>query len=77
MLRSVLSAAFLIAGLASAAVTRVEVKSRVDLPIVNYEQITGKVYFKGEASRLRRIMMDKDPVCASLHPEGVLPEAAV
>jgi len=37
-------------------------------------EITGKVYFKGEAPRLRRIMMDKDPVCASLHPEGVLPE---
>jgi plastocyanin len=37
-------------------------------------EIAGKVYFKGEAPRLRRIMMDKDPVCASLHPEGVLPE---
>lgn len=37
-------------------------------------EITGNVYFKGEAPRLRRIMMDKDPVCASLHPEGVLPE---
>jgi plastocyanin len=37
-------------------------------------EITGKVYFKGEAPHLRRIMMDKDPVCASLHPEGALPE---
>lgn len=37
-------------------------------------EIAGKVYFHGEAPRLRRIMMDKDPVCASLHPEGVLPE---
>src|SRR5690348_13822475 len=37
-------------------------------------EIAGKVYFKGEAPRLRRIMLDKDPVCASLHPEGVLPE---
>jgi plastocyanin len=37
-------------------------------------EIAGKVYFKGEAPRLRRMMMDKDPVCASLHPEGVLPE---
>ena len=37
-------------------------------------EIAGKVYFKGEAPRLRRIMLDKDPVCASLHPEGALPE---
>ncbi len=37
-------------------------------------EIAGKVYFKGQAPRLRRIMMDKDPVCASEHPEGVLPE---
>jgi plastocyanin len=37
-------------------------------------EIAGKVYFHGEAPHLRRIMMDKDPVCASEHPEGVLPE---
>jgi hypothetical protein len=33
------------AALAHAAVTRVEVAQRVDLPLINYEQITGKVYF--------------------------------
>jgi hypothetical protein len=31
--------------LANAAVTRVEIASRADLPIANYERITGKVYF--------------------------------
>src|ERR1700727_3009933 len=31
--------------LASAAVTRVEIASRADLPNSNYERITGKVYF--------------------------------
>ncbi len=31
--------------LARAAVTRVEIASRADLPIANYERITGKVYF--------------------------------
>ncbi len=37
-------------------------------------EIAGKVSFNGTAPHLRRIMMDKDPVCASLHPEGALPE---
>jgi len=36
---------FLIAALAQAAVTRVEVSQRTDLPQVNYEQIAGKIYF--------------------------------
>ena len=31
--------------LARAAVTRVEIASQADLPIANYERITGKVYF--------------------------------
>jgi len=31
--------------LASAAVTRVEIASRTDLPIANYERLTGKIYF--------------------------------
>jgi hypothetical protein len=31
--------------LANAAVTRVEIASRADLPVANYERITGKVYF--------------------------------
>jgi hypothetical protein len=31
--------------LASAGVTRVEIASRTDLPIANYERLTGKVYF--------------------------------
>lgn len=31
--------------LASAAVTRVEIATRADLPVDNYERITGKVYF--------------------------------
>ena len=37
-------------------------------------EIEGKVYFKGQAPQLRPISMEKDPVCASEHPEGVLPE---
>jgi plastocyanin len=37
-------------------------------------EITGKVYFHGEAPHMRPISMAKDAVCASLHPEGVLPE---
>src|SRR5438552_389663 len=35
----------LFAAIASAAVTRVEVTERVDLPVDNYERIAGKVYF--------------------------------
>jgi hypothetical protein len=31
--------------LAQAAVTRVEIASRTDLPVANYERLTGKVYF--------------------------------
>jgi hypothetical protein len=40
-------AAFLVVslGLAQAAVTRVEIASRADLPNANYERVTGKVYF--------------------------------
>ena len=49
MLKKVFPTALLLAGLAHgfahAAVTRVEVAQRVDLPFENYEQITGKVYF--------------------------------
>ena len=32
-------------GLAQAAVTRVEIASRADMPNANYERIAGKVYF--------------------------------
>ena len=40
------SALFLISlTLATAAVTRVEISSRADLPIDNYERLTGKVFF--------------------------------
>ena len=35
----------LCAAISQAAVTRVEVAQRIDIPIVNYEQITGKAYF--------------------------------
>src|SRR5260370_2664392 len=45
-----------IASFISAAVTRVEVTERADLPIANYERLTGKVYFavdqKLEANRI-------------------------
>src|SRR5215475_1741793 len=37
--------AFLIPALTFAAVTRVEIAQRTDLPQANYEQITGKIYF--------------------------------
>ncbi len=43
--RNIVLTLILVAAFTQAAVTRVEVTSRVDLPIVNYEQITGKVYF--------------------------------
>jgi hypothetical protein len=36
---------FVFAALAMGAVTKVDVASRVDLPVANYERITGKVYF--------------------------------
>ncbi len=45
MPRRIVPAVFLIAALAQAAVTRVEITDRANLPIANYEQITGKVYF--------------------------------
>ena len=45
MFSRILPATLILAGLAHAAVTRVEVADRTDLPIANYEQITGKVYF--------------------------------
>ena len=45
MLSRIISATLLLSGLTHAAVTRVEIAERVDLPIANYEQITGKVYF--------------------------------
>jgi hypothetical protein len=45
MLSRIVSATLVLAGLTHAAVTRVEIAERVDLPIANYEQITGKVYF--------------------------------
>src|SRR5580700_3984358 len=41
----ILSAPIFCLSIAQAAVTRVEVAQRVDIPIVNYEQITGKAYF--------------------------------
>jgi hypothetical protein len=44
MLRKAALSLFSLA-LANAAVTRVEIASRADLPIANYERITGKVYF--------------------------------
>src|SRR5712671_5275882 len=40
-----LPVALVFAAFAHAAVTRVEIAKRVDLPIANYEQITGKVFF--------------------------------
>src|SRR5690349_4293337 len=44
MLRRTAAALFLCA-LAQAAVTRVEVSERADLPLKNYERLAGKVYF--------------------------------
>jgi Alpha/beta hydrolase domain len=41
----ILSAPIFCLSIAQAAVTRVEVAQRVDIPIVNYEQIAGKAYF--------------------------------
>lgn len=68
------AAVLLAAGLSVLATSAVRASSRRAAQGGRGGEIAGKVYFKGEAPRLRRIMMDKDPVCASLHPEGVLPE---
>jgi hypothetical protein len=45
MLRRILAFAAVFAALCQAAVTRVEVAERADLPINGYERIAGKVYF--------------------------------
>ncbi len=45
MLRRNVLALVLAAAFAQAAVTRVEVTERTDLPIVNYERVVGRVYF--------------------------------
>lgn len=45
MLRRNVLAFVLAAACSQAAVTRVEVSERTDLPIANYEQVTGKVFF--------------------------------
>lgn len=37
-------------------------------------EISGKVYFRGNAPQLRPILMDKDPVCVSEQSGTVLPE---
>ena len=68
------AAVLLAAGLSVLANSAVRASSRRAAQGGRDGEIAGKVYFKGEAPRLRRIMMDKDPVCASLHPEGVMPE---
>ncbi len=39
------AAVFFAAGLAHAAVTRVEITQRSDVPVVDYQQIAGKIYF--------------------------------
>ncbi len=52
---------FLLPLLASAAVTRVEIASRADLPVDNYERITGKVYFAVDPKlAANRIIADID-----------------
>ena len=40
-----LSIAFFAAGIIHAAVTRVEISQRADVPIVDYQQLSGKIYF--------------------------------
>ena len=52
---------FLLPALAFAAVTRVEVAQRTDVPQVNYEQITGKVYFAVDPNlAANKIVIDLD-----------------
>jgi hypothetical protein len=51
----------LIASLAQAAVTRVEISQRTDLPQVNYEQIVGKIYFAVDSKLpANKIIVDLD-----------------
>jgi hypothetical protein len=57
----ILSAPIFWLTLAQAAVTRVEVTQRVDIPIVNYEQVTGKAYFAVDPKlAANKIIVDVD-----------------
>jgi len=69
-----MTAAVLAAGLTVMMNSSVRAGARAKAQSGARGEIAGRVYFKGQAPRLRRIMMDKDPVCASEHPEGVLAE---
>jgi len=59
-IRRIAAFAFSIA-LAQAAVTRVDVAQRTDLPLIGYEQITGKVYFAVDPKlAANKIIVDVD-----------------
>jgi hypothetical protein len=61
MLLRNLAASLLCITLAHAGVTRVEVSQRTDIPIVNYEQIVGKVYFAVDPKlAANKIIVDVD-----------------
>src|SRR5579864_8987778 len=61
MLSRRLAVAWFAIALANAAVTRVEVAQRTDLPLINYEQITGKVYFAVDPNlAANKIIVDLD-----------------
>ncbi len=61
MLLRRLTIPILSAALAQAAVIRVEVAQRVDIPIVNYEQVTGKAYFAVDPKlAANKIIVDVD-----------------
>ena len=67
MLRSALFP-FLAASFLNAAVARVEVTERADLPIVNYERISGKVYFTIDPKLpANRIITDIDRAPRNAH----------
>jgi hypothetical protein len=57
----ILSAPIFCLSIAQGAVTRVEVTQRVDVPIVNYEQVTGKAYFAVDPKlAANKIIVDVD-----------------
>src|ERR1041385_7842515 len=59
MPRRALLSAVLATALAQAAVTRIEVIERADLPVFNYESITGKAYFAIDAKlEINKIITD-------------------
>ena len=75
---SAAAAALLIVGSDFIATSRVRAGSRTppksNASSAGTGEISGKVYFRGDAPQLHRVLMDKDQVCVSEQSGTVLPE---